>query len=390
VDSVQKTDQFIFQTYQRQGKALVKGEGVFLWDEDGKKYTDFLAGIAVCGLGHCHPEITEAICRQASTLVHVSNLFYTLPQAELASRLCEKSFADRVFFANSGAEANEAAIKLARRYFQKKGEKNRFRIITMLQSFHGRTMATLTATGQDKVKDGFYPLLEGFSYVPFNDLKALEDQLDDTVCAVMLEPVQGEGGIVPADAGYLKAVREFCTKKGILLIFDEIQCGMGRCGKLFAHQLYDIYPDIMTLAKALGNGLPIGAMLATREAANGFDVGSHATTFGGTPLVTAAALEVLNIIGAEAFLDEVRQKGRYFKEKLLELKEKHPRIVAVRGEGLLIGLEIDRDAAFFVGKLLEKGFIINGIQDKVLRFAPPLIVEKTDIDRLITALDSLF
>jgi len=390
VDSVQKTDQFIFQTYQRQGKALVKGEGVFLWDEDGKKYTDFLAGIAVCGLGHCHPKITEAICRQASTLVHVSNLFYTLPQAELASRLCEKSFADRVFFANSGAEANEAAIKLARRYFQKKGEKNRFRIITMLQSFHGRTMATLTATGQDKVKDGFYPLLEGFSYVPFNDLKALEDQMDDTVCAVMLEPVQGEGGIVPAHAGYLKAVRDLCTQKGTLLIFDEIQCGMGRCGKLYAHQLYGIFPDIMTLAKALGNGLPIGAMLATREAATGFDVGSHATTFGGTPLATAAALEVLNIIGAESFLDEVRQKGRYFKEKLLELKEKHSRIVAVRGEGLLIGLEIDRDAAFFVGKLMEKGFIINGIQDKVLRFAPPLIVEKADIDRLVTALDSLF
>ncbi len=390
MDSVKKTDQFIFQTYQRQGKALVKGEGVFLWDEDGKKHTDFLAGIAVCGLGHCHPKITEAICRQASTLVHVSNLFYTLPQAELASRLCEKSFADRVFFANSGAEANEAAIKLARRYFQKKGEKNRFRIITMLQSFHGRTMATLTATGQDKVKDGFYPLLEGFSYVPFNDLKALEDQLDDTVCAVMLEPVQGEGGIVPADAGYLKAVREVCTKKGILLIFDEIQCGMGRCGKLFAHELYNIFPDIMTLAKALGNGLPIGAMLATREAATGFDVGSHATTFGGTPLATAAALEVINIIGTESFLDEVRQKGRYFKEKLVELKEKHSRIVAVRGEGLLIGLEIDKDAAFFVGKLMEKGFIINGIQDKVLRFAPPLIVEKTDIDRLVTALDSLF
>ena len=390
MDSVKKTDQFIFQTYQRQGKALIKGEGVFLWDEDGKKYTDFLAGIAVCGLGHCHPKITEAICRQASTLVHVSNLFYTLPQAELASRLCEKSFGDRVFFANSGAEANEAAIKLARRYFQKKGEKNRFRIITMLQSFHGRTMATLTATGQDKVKDGFYPLLEGFSYVPFNDLKALEKQMDHTVCAVMLEPVQGEGGIVPADAGYLKAVRELCTKKGILLIFDEIQCGMGRCGKLFAHELYNLTPDIMTLAKALGNGLPIGAMVATQDASSGFDVGSHATTFGGTPLATAAALEVFNIIGNEAFLDEVRQKGRYFKEKLLELKEKHSRIVAVRGEGLLIGLEIDKDAAFFVGKLMEKGFIINGIQDKVLRFAPPLIIDKTDIDRLITTLDSLF
>ncbi len=390
MDSVSKTDNFIFQTYQRQGKAFVKGEGVFLWDEDGKKYTDFLAGIAVCGLGHCHPKITEAICRQASTLVHVSNLFYTLPQAELASKLCEKSFSDRVFFANSGAEANEAAIKLARRYFQKKGEKNRFRIITMLQSFHGRTMATLTATGQDKVKEGFYPLLDGFSHVPFNDFKALENEIDETVCAVMLEPVQGEGGIVPADAGYLTAVRELCNKKGILLIFDEIQCGMGRCGELFAHQLYNITPDIMTLAKALGNGLPIGAMLATKEAATGFDFGSHATTFGGTPLATAAALEVLNIIGNDSFLSEVRQKGRYFRNKLMELKEKHSRILAVRGEGLLIGLEIDKDAAFFVRELMEKGFIINGIQDKVLRFAPPLIIEKTDIDRLVTALDSLF
>ncbi|MFA5906295.1 MAG: aspartate aminotransferase family protein [Desulfobacula sp.] len=390
MDSVKKTDNFIFQTYQRQGKAFVKGEGVFLWDEDGKKYTDFLAGIAVCGLGHCHPKITEVICRQASTLVHVSNLFYTRPQADLASKLCEKSFADRVFFANSGAEANEAAIKLARRFFQKKGEKNRFRIITMLQSFHGRTMATLAATGQDKVKDGFYPLLEGFSYVPFNDLKALEAQIDETVCAIMLEPVQGEGGIIPADPEYLKAVRELCTKKGILLIFDEIQCGIGRCGRLFAHQLYNITPDIMTLAKALGNGLPIGAMLATQNAAAGFDFGSHASTFGGTPLATAAALEVVNIIGNDSFLDEVRQKGRYFKDQLLKLKEKHSRIVAVRGEGLLIGLEIDKDAAFFVRELMEKGFIINGIQDKVLRFAPPLIIEKIDIDRLITALDSLF
>ncbi len=390
MDSIKKTDDFVFQTYLRQGKAFVKGEGTTLWDEDGKEYTDFLAGIAVCSLGHCHPKITEAINRQASTLVHVSNLFYTMPQADLAAKLCEKSFADRVFFANSGAEANEAAIKLARRYFQKKGEKNRFKIITMEQSFHGRTMATLSATGQDKIKDGFYPLLEGFSYVPFNDIDALENQIDDTVCAVMLEPVQGEGGVIPADARYLKAVRDLCDKKGILLIFDEIQCGMGRCGTLFAHQRYNITPDIMTLAKALGNGLPIGAMLATREAATGFDLGSHATTFGGTPLATAAALEVLNIISQESFLDMVCQKGQYFKDKLEILKEKHSRVVDVRGKGLLLGLEVDKDAAFFVDQLMKKGFIINGIQDKVLRFAPPLIIDENDIDRLVSALDSLF
>jgi acetylornithine aminotransferase len=389
VDSIKKIDDFVFQTYQRQGKAFVKGEGVFLWDEEGKKYTDFLAGIAVCSLGHCHPAITQAISRQASTLVHVSNLFYTMPQADLASKLCEKSFADRVFFANSGAEANEAAIKLGRRYFQKKGEKNRFKIITMEQSFHGRTMATLSATGQDKIKEGFYPLLKGFSHVPFNDLDALKREIDETVCAVMLEPVQGEGGILPANPDYLKAVRELCTDKGILLIFDEVQCGMGRCGTLFAHELYGVTPDIMTLAKALGNGFPIGAMLATKEAATGFDFGSHATTFGGTPLATAVALEVLNIISDDNFLDNVRKKGQYFKEKLKGLKEKHARVVDVRGKGLLLGLELDKDAGFFVGELFKKGFIINGIQDKILRFAPPLIIEEKEIDRLISALDIL-
>ena len=387
---VKKTDDFIFQTYMRQGKAFVKGEGVFLWDEDGKKYTDFLAGIAVCGLGHCHPGITEAICRQASTLIHVSNLFYSMPQADLAKALCEKSFADRVFFSNSGAEANEAAIKLARRYFQKKGEKNRFRIITMLQSFHGRTMATLTATGQDKIKDGFYPMLEGFSYVEFNNFDALKKELDDSVCAVMLEPVQGEGGVIPADEAYLKAVRNLCDETGTLLIFDEIQSGMGRCGTLFAHEQYGVTPDIMTLAKALGNGLPIGAMLATAQAATGFDFGSHGSTFGGTPLATAAALEVLKIISDPSFLAQVQKTGDYFAQKLAGLAQKHKSVVGVRGKGLLLGLEIEKDAAKYVGQMLEKGFIINGIQDKVLRFVPPLIIEEKEIDCLIDALDSLF
>jgi acetylornithine/N-succinyldiaminopimelate aminotransferase len=387
---INKTEQFIFRTYQRQGKAFIKGEGVYLYDEDGKKYTDFLAGIAVCSLGHCHPKVSEAISKQAETLVHVSNLFYTGPQAELAARLCDLSFADRVFFSNSGAEANEAAIKLARRYFQKKGEKNRFRIITMLKSFHGRTMATISATGQEKVKDGFYPLLEGFNYVHFNDLEALKKELNDTVCAVMLEPVQGEGGVISADTEYLKAVRELCTATGTLLIFDEIQCGMGRCATLFAHEHYNITPDIMTLAKALGNGVPIGAMLATQEAAKGFDYGSHASTFGGNPLAAAAALETLKIISEPAFLEQVREIGKYFKQKLLNLKEKHTRITDVRGEGLLLGLEVDKDADFFVGELMKKGFITNSIRNKVIRFAPPLIIEKENIDRLIAVLDELF
>ena len=391
--SIQQTDDFVFKTYLRQGRPMVKGEGTTLIDDQGNRYTDFLAGIAVCNLGHCHPRISQAIANQASTLVHVSNLFYSRPQADLAEALVEKSFADRVFFANSGAEANEAAIKLARRYFQRKGEKNRYRIITMTQSFHGRTMATLTATGQDKIKDGFHPLLEGFSHVPFNDIDALKTELDDTVCAVMMETVQGEGGVIPADAEYLNQVRQLCTETGTLLIFDEIQTGMGRCGTLFAHQSYGVTPDIMTLAKALANGLPIGAMLATQDAATGFDLGSHATTFGGTPLATAAALETLTLISDADFLKAVTEKGEYFRTRLTELREKHPKVIDVRGKGLLIGLELDaktgRGAADFVTSCFKKGFIINGIQDKVLRFAPPLIIEPEEIDRLVAVLDSL-
>ena len=389
MDTVDKTDNFVFQTYMRQGKAFVKGQGATLWDEEGNEYTDFLAGIAVCSLGHCHPDITEVIAHQARNLLHVSNLFYTPPQADLAAKLCKKSFADRAFFSNSGAEANEAAIKLARRYFQKKGEKQRYTIITMKQSFHGRTMATLTATGQDKLKEGFYPVLEGFKYVPFNDIDALKREMDGSVCAVMLEPVQGEGGIVPAQKEYLQAVRQLCHDSGTLLIFDEIQCGLGRCGTLFAHEHYGVTPDIMTLAKALGNGIPIGAMLATADAATGFDFGSHASTFGGNPFATSVALKVMEIISNPTFLEQVRDRGDYFKEQLRLLVDKHDRAVSVRGRGLLVGLEVDKDAGYFVTQLMKKGFIINGIQDKVLRFAPPLIIDKNDIDRLMTALDSL-
>ncbi len=388
--TVDKTESHVFKTYLRQGSApFVKGQGTKLWDSDGKIYTDFLAGIAVCSLGHCHPEVTRAVSEQAATLVHVSNLFYTTPQADLAQVLTSNSFADRAFFANSGAEANEAAIKLARRYFQTKGNGNRYTIITMTQSFHGRTMATLSATGQDKIKKGFYPLLDGFVHVPFNDIQALEKCLDDTVCAVMMEPVQGEGGVIPADPDYLKAVRKLCTDTGTLLIFDEIQTGMGRCGTLFAHQDYGVEPDIMTLAKALANGIPIGAMLATEEAATGFEPGSHATTFGGTPLATAAALKVVDIISDQGFLSQVKKTGEYFKSRLLELKQTHSRVKDIRGKGLLIGMEIDKDAAEIARECFKKGFIINAIQDKVLRFAPPLIVAQKEIDELTAVLDSL-
>ena len=381
------------KTYLRQGQPFVKGRGVKLFDDQGKEYFDFLAGIAVCNLGHCHPDLTAAISAQAGALVHVSNLFYSRPQAELARVLTEKSFADRAFFCNSGAEANEAAIKLARRYFQAKGKKNRFKIITMLQSFHGRTMATLSATGQDKIKDGFYPLLDGFEHVPFNDIDALKAVVDDTVCAVMLEPVQGEGGVIPADPEYLKAVRQLCDDTGTLLIFDEIQTGMGRTGTLFAHEGYGVTPDIMTLAKALANGIPIGAMLATEEAAQGFTAGSHGSTFGGTPLATAAALEVIRLLSEEGFLDSVGEKSNFFFEQLHILKQKHDKVLDVRGKGLLIGMELDvrqgRKASEFVSECFKKGFIINAIQDKVLRFAPPLIIGKIEINQLVAVLDDL-
>ena len=385
----QQTEDYIFQTYLRQGKAFLKGEGAVLTDEDGKTFVDFLAGIAVCSLGHCHPAVTAAIQKQAATLVHVSNLYYTAPQADLAEKLINACFADRVFFANSGAEANEAAIKLARRYFQAQGVGNRHKIITMKQSFHGRTMATLSATGQDKIQKGFYPLLEGFEYVDYNDIDALKAAVDDTVCAVMMEPVQGEGGVIPADVEYLKQVRALCDEKGCLLIFDEIQTGMGRTGTLFAHQGYGINPDIMTLAKALANGVPMGAMLATQDAAKGFEAGSHGSTFGGTPLAAAAALETFNIISDPEFLAQVNAKADYFNAKLAELAGRHDRIQGIRGRGLLIGLELDKGAGEVVEACFKKGFIINGIQDKVLRFAPPLIIEEGQIDQLIQVLDSV-
>ncbi|MCF8045615.1 MAG: acetylornithine transaminase [Desulfarculaceae bacterium] len=389
METVQKTDSFVMNTYARKGISFEKGSGCRLWDENGKEYLDFLAGIAVCGLGHCHPDVTRALSAQAETLVHVSNLFYTRPASDLAQRLCENSFADKVFFSNSGAEANEAAIKLARRYFQKKGETNRNRIITMKQSFHGRTMATLSATGQEKIKQGFEPLLPGFVHVPFNDMDAPRKEMDDDVCAVMLEPVQGEGGVIPAAPGYLEAVRKLCDEKRAPLIFDEVQTGMGRCGRLFAHQAYNVAPDIMTLAKALGNGLPIGAMLASEKAAQGFDKGSHASTFGGTPLVAAAALAVLDIVADESFLARVRKTGDYLKEKLYALQKQSNAVKEIRGLGLLVGMEIEADADEIVEKCLKKGFILNAIQGKIIRFAPPLIVTKEEIDQLADVLSDL-
>lgn len=383
-------DKYIFQTYSRVPITLVRGEGCRIWDETGKEYLDFVAGIAVCALGHSAEVVSQALAEQSRTLVHVSNLFYTLPQAELARMLVEHSFADRVFFGNSGAEANEAAIKLARRYSLEKFGTGRHTIITMEGSFHGRTMATLSATGQTKVQQGYAPLLEGFRFVPFNDLSRLERAVDGTVCAVLLEPIQGEGGVVCPVDGYLQGVAELCRDKELLLIFDEVQVGMGRTGRLFAHEHYGVTPHIMTLAKALGNGVPIGAMLSVEEVGRAFSAGSHASTFGGTPLMTAVAKAVLTSLLEDGWIEHCEAMGVYFKERLAWLQERHSAVKEVRGLGLILGVELDRPGAPVVEACLERGFLVNCAQEKVLRFVPPLIVTEREIDLLVDALDQIF
>ncbi len=374
--------------YLRYPAAMVSGAGCELTDADGKTYLDFLSGIAVCSLGHCHPAVTEAICTQASRLVHVSNLYYTEPQTELAELLIENSFADRIFMANSGAEANEAAIKLAR---IASGE-GRYEIITLDGSFHGRTLATVAATAQPKFHQGFEPLPEGFVYAEFGDPAAIEKRITPRTCAVMCEALQGEGGVRPLDVDYLQAIRDLCDKHGLLLIFDEVQTGMGRTGSLFAYEQFDVVPDIMTVAKALGNGLPIGAMLTSERLAAFLVPGTHASTFGGNPVACAAAVATLKTMLAEGFLSEVRDKGRYFRDELAKIQQKYPRIAShVRGMGLLNGLVLTEDGrehgAAIVNDLFEKGVLINFAGNCALRFAPPLIVDRAQIDAVVALLD---
>lgn len=390
LNTMEKADRFMFKTYKRFPITLVKGDGCLVWDEEGKEYLDFIGGIAVCALGHSSPVVSEAIYEQSKRLVHVSNLFYTQPQTELARILTENSFADRVFFCNSGAEANEAAIKLARRYSRKQFGPERNVIITMDNSFHGRTMATLSATGQERIREGYDPLLEGFKYVPFDDLDVLESAIDDSICAVMVEPIQGEGGVVvPAD-NYLKGIRDICSRHDILLIFDEIQAGMGRTGKLFAYEHFGVTPDIISLAKALGNGLPIGAMMATEKFNDAFGPGSHATTFGGSPLITASALAVVKSLINDGWIENARVIGDYFKDNLKRLQGKHSIIKEVRGVGLIIGLLLNRGGQDVVDACAKKGFLINCVQERILRFVPPLIIGRGEIDSFIECLDDIF
>jgi acetylornithine/N-succinyldiaminopimelate aminotransferase len=388
-DVMAASQEHIFNTYSRLPVVFTHGKGTRLWDTDGKEYLDFVAGIAVCNLGHCHPDLNNVLWQQAESLIHVSNLFYTVPQVELARELTRLSFANKVFFANSGAEANEAAIKLARKYSRERRGPGRYNIITMNQSFHGRTLATLSATGQHKVHLGFDPLVEGFTFVDFNSIEAVEAAVTKQTCAVMVEPIQVEGGLRFPKSGYLADLKELCHEHDLLLIFDEVQVGMGRTGTLFAYEQEAVTPDIMTLAKALGNGLPIGAMLATDGVAEAFAPGSHASTFGGTPLVTAVALRALEIISQPVFLRRVQRMGAYMYTSLQQLRDRYSLIRDVRGRGLLLGMELSIPGQDIVKHCLEEGIVINCVQENVLRFVPPLTIETHEVDRLIQVLDEI-
>ncbi|MBH0205538.1 MAG: acetylornithine transaminase [Nitrospira sp.] len=381
---------YLMQTYMRQPISIVRGRGAKVYDMEGREYLDFVGGIAVNLLGHGHPDLVQAIQQQAAQLIHVSNLYYTEPQVTLAKILVEHSFADRVFFCNSGAEANEAAIKLARRYAHMKYGESRFEIITMKNSFHGRTLAMITATGQDKVQKGFEPLMPGFSYAPFNDMAAIEAMAGERTAGIMLEPVQGEGGVHVAGREYLTRLREFCTTHDILLIFDEVQTGMGRTGTLFAYEQLGVAPDIMTLAKGLGGGVPIGACLAKESVAAAFSPGAHASTFGGNPLACAAAVAVCRALLEGQVLDRVKPMGDYLANALTECKARHHVVRDIRGIGLLQGMELDIDAKTVVAEALSRGVLINATGERVLRFVPPLTITTQEIDQLVDTLNAIF
>jgi acetylornithine/N-succinyldiaminopimelate aminotransferase len=382
---------YLMNTYTRFPVLLRKGRGMKVWSSDGKEYLDFVGGVAVNILGHCHPRVVVAIQKQAQRLIHVSNYYHIEPQIKLAKLLVENSFADKVFFCNSGAEAMEAAIKLARKYGKEHIDPGRFEIIAANNSFHGRTIAAITASGQEKLQRGFEPLVPGFRHVPFNNIQALRDAVTGNTCAILLEPIQGEGGVRIPEEDYLKAVRDLCNEHNILLILDEVQTGMGRTGKLFAHEHFGITPDIMAMAKGLGGGVPIGAMLATDKVAAGFQPGNHASTFGGNPLVCAAGVATLETLLEDGFiLDQCNRMSVYFVKRLEKLKTKFPSVVKeIRGKGLLLGMELTTEGDPIVRACLEKGLLINCTAGNVLRFIPALIVQRKDIDQLIDALQGI-
>lgn len=366
------------------------GKGIKLYDTDDREYYDFLAGIAVNALGHSHPALVEAVKTQAGKLIHCSSLYYIESQAKLAKLLVENSCADRIFFSNSGAEANEGAFKLARIYFKKKGMPEKFGIITLKKSFHGRTLTTVAATGQEKYQKPYAPLIPGFKHVPLNDIDSLRATVDDKTCAIMMEPIQGESGVYPADVEYVRAVRKLCDEKGLLLIFDEIQTGMARTGKLFGYQHFGVEPDIFTLAKALAGGLPIGALCAKEHVASAFEPGDHGSTFGGNPLVCSAAIAVMNTIIDDKLCDNAKDMGLYFKSSLEKIAEKLNIVSEIRGVGLMIGIQLNSDKAVEVkNKLFEKGFLVGSVGTNIIRMLPPLILTEADIDLFSTAFEEV-
>jgi len=376
--------------YGRTPLVLVRGEGTRVWDSDGKEYLDFTTGIAVTGLGHCHPVITGAIREAAATLLHVSNIFHNAPQVHLAKLLVEHSFADRVFFCNSGAEANEAALKVVRKYAKERLSTDRYEVIATNNSFHGRTLATVSATGQPKYHHGFEPLMPGFKHVPYNDLKAMERALDSRTAAILVEPIQGEGGVNIPDDGYLPGLRKLCDESGALLVFDEVQTGVGRTGKLWAYEHSGVEPDVMTLAKALANGIPIGAMLCREEVAAALTAGSHGSTFAGSAFVTSVALATLTTVIGDKLPQRAAERGRELMDGVRALQRTQPAIKEVRGRGLLIGIELTKPAGPVMDACREAGLLVLTAGEKVVRLAPPLIVESGECKRALDILGAAF
>ena len=384
-------EKFIIGTYKRYPLAINRAKGKYIWSEEGKKYLDFFSGLGVNNLGHCHPQILKAIRHQLLKHLHVSNVYYDRLQVELAEKLLKLSIPGKVFFSNSGAEANECAIKLARKYGHLRRRKRgaRYKIIVFENSFHGRTLATLSATRQKKFQKGFSPLLSGFKQRKFNELSTVEDAMDSNTCAIMVEPVQGEGGVRVATREFLRGLRRVCNKFNLLLIFDEIQSGMGRTGKMFAYQHYGVSPDILTMAKGLGGGLPLGVTIAKDEIAKLFGYGNHGSTFGGNPVSVAAGLAAVRLLN-DKLLENVKVTGNYFMSRLNKLKSKYPkRIKKVRGLGLMVGMELKEEGEEIVNRCFEEGILINCTQKRVLRFLPPLIINNTDIDKLVKTLDKI-
>lgn len=379
----------LMSTYARYPVGFTRGDGSRMTDEKGKSYLDFLAGIGVNNLGHCHPKVVEAIRAQAGTLIHTSNLYRIPLQEEAAAKLTGTCFADQAFFSNSGAEANEAAIKLARKCMKDRGMPGRYEIVTAEKSFHGRTLATLAATGQAKVKVGFEPLTPGFRHVPYNDLDALEKSVSSYTAAIMLEPIQGEAGVRIPDPDYIAGAREIADNADILLILDEVQCGMGRTGKFWAHQHGSAIPDIMTVSKALASGVPMGACLAIQSVADSFTQGSHGSTFGGNPLACAAANATLDVMLEEGFLAGVAEKGAYFLEKLQEIAAKHKRVKEARGHGMMLSLELNQPAEEAAAICLQRGLLLNCALGTNLRLLPPLTASREEIDEAVSILDGV-